>query len=302
MLGVCRKPTSEKAPTMPSTDHATTTATAVTIAPLAALEAHFAWRRAHGHAPTTLRTYETYLRRYLSGLDCLTHASEASVVTFLGSPAWGPEARKSAHSALRAFFRWAQDAELLEHDPMRRLSSPHVPAGVPRPAPDATIMAAMREAGPLVAPMLALARFAGLRVCEIARIHSRDYDRLQRRLYVRGKGQRERMIPISHPALHTWLATRVGWAFPSPARPGPRTAGNICKLISAALPEGITAHQLRHAYATAALRGTGNLLAVGRLLGHSRPETTQRYTLLDEDTLTATARAATASAVLPLAA
>lgn len=285
---------------MPSIDP--TTEHAPSIAPLAALDEHFAWRRAHGHSPTTLRTYESYLRRYLSSLACLTHSTEASVVAFLGSPTWGPEARKTAYSALRAFFRWAREAKLIDHDPMRHLSSPHVPAGVPRPAPDATVMAAIRDAGPLVAPMLALARFAGLRVCEIARIHSRDYDRQQHRLYVRGKGQRERMVPISHPALHYWLSRQVGWAFPSPSRPGPRTAGNVCKLISDALPEGMTAHQLRHAYATAALRGTGNLLAVGRLLGHSRPETTQRYTLLDEDTLTATARAATASAAFPLVA
>lgn len=274
----------------------------VALSPFKALEDHLAWRRAHGHAPTTLRTYENYLRRYLATIDCLTHADEASVIRFLGTPSWGAEARRSAHTALHGFFRWAIRSELIAIDPMRNLQNRSAPAGVPRPAADAIVLDAIRRAPRLVAPMLLLARFAGLRVCEIARVHSKDYDRLNRRLYVRGKGARERVVPISHPALHAWLCRLVGYAFPSPVKAGPRTAGNVCKLISDALPEGVTAHQLRHAYATAALHGTGNLLAVCKLLGHSRPETTQRYTLVDEGMLIAAARAATSSAAWPMAA
>jgi integrase len=68
----------------------------------------------------------------------------------------------------------------------------------------------------------------------------------------------------------------------------------VSKLLSRALPPGWTGHTLRHRLATAAYGGTRDLLAVSALLGHSRPETTQRYVRLPDDAI----RAAVAAAVL----
>jgi site-specific recombinase XerC len=55
--------------------------------------------------------------------------------------------------------------------------------------------------------------------------------------------------------------------------------------VRRALGRGWTAHKLRHRFATAAYAGNRGLLAVQQLLGHSKPETTQRYTALPGDAL-----------------
>ena len=57
--------------------------------------------------------------------------------------------------------------------------------------------------------------------------------------------------------------------------------------MARALPDGLTAHALRHAFATRAYRATRDLLAVQELLGHARPDTTRGYILLPEDALRA---------------
>lgn len=59
-----------------------------------------------------------------------------------------------------------------------------------------------------------------------------------------------------------------------------------------AVVDGWTAHTFRHRLATRAYAGTRDLLAVSELLGHSRPETTQRYVLLPDDALVAAVEAA----------
>jgi integrase len=62
----------------------------------------------------------------------------------------------------------------------------------------------------------------------------------------------------------------------------------MCKL----LPDHWTTHTLRHRAGTRAYAGTHDLLAVGALLGHSKPETTMRYCMLPDDALWTVARAA----------
>ena len=61
------------------------------------------------------------------------------------------------------------------------------------------------------------------------------------------------------------------------------TAGHVGRLMSAAMPAGWSAHNLRHRTATAAFSGSRDLLAVMTLLGHSRPETTLRYVRPPDD-------------------
>jgi len=102
---------------------------------------------------------------------------------------------------------------------------------------------------------------------------------------VHGKGGKTRLVPLL-PIVTRLLEPRTGWAFPSPGG-GHITPGHVTRLLSRALPAGWTGHTLRHRMATAAYAGTRDLLAVGALLGHSRPETTQRYVRLPDDALLA---------------
>lgn len=129
--------------------------------------------------------------------------------------------------------------------------------------------------------MAMLAAYAGLRASEIARVREDDFDGY--RLLVRGKGGKERLLPIRHPELLKQLTEMRGFAFPGPN--GHMTPGHVTKLLSRALDGKWTAHTLRHRAATKAHEGTRDIFAVSKMLGHSRVETTQRYVRVGEDAI-----------------
>jgi integrase len=131
-----------------------------------------------------------------------------------------------------------------------------------------------------------------------------DYDG---HLHIRGKGGRERTVPL-HPVLAVELGTErsrrdagsIGtgyrythhgdvWVFPGQTAGGMHP-GHVSHVLSAALGP-VTGHQLRHRFATRALAVDGNLRAVQKLLGHASPTTTAVYTAVADDTLTATVNA-----------
>lgn len=94
-------------------------------------------------------------------------------------------------------------------------------------------------------------------------------------LRVVGKGGHVRVVPVP-PRIAARIREAPGWVFPG-AVGGHISAGWLGKLMSRALPAGVTPHQLRHSYGTRAYSSTGDLLAVQHLLGHSTPSTTQVY-------------------------
>lgn len=137
--------------------------------------------------------------------------------------------------------------------------------------------------------MARLAAYAGLRAAEIAQVHSTHLEGDV--LRVVGKGGKVRFVPVTNRRLLVQLRDLVGWAFPSPAG-GHLTPGHVTRLLSEALPDGWTAHTLRHRFATVVYDGTRDLLTLSALLGHARPETTQRYVRLSPDALRAAVAAA----------
>lgn len=255
-----------------------------------AMEAYATAQRAAGRSPGTVRLHRHYLRRLAE-----RHRSPWTVTTrdlraFLAHPGWAPETRRSARSALRGFYGWALTDEILGRDPASLLAPVRVPGGRPRPAPEDVLLEALSVADLRLRFMLKLAAYGGLRASEIAKVHGDDL--VGDVLIVRGKGGKVRRVPIMHPGLLKRLQNvRGAWAFPN-GQGGPMSAGHVSKLVSKGLPDGWTCHTLRHRMATVAYAGTRDLLAVGELLGHSRPETTQRYVLLPEDAIRAAAIAA----------
>lgn len=167
-----------------------------------------------------------------------------------------------------------------------------MPPALPRPTPELLVQQLVHHADPRLGYMAALAAYAGLRCAEIARVHGRDL--VGDVLTVHGKGGKVRAVPVVNRRLLAQLqGTQLAdaWAFPNGAG-GHVTPGHVSRLLSRALPDGWTAHTLRHRMATTAYAGTRDLLAVGAVLGHSRPETTQRYVLMPDDALRAAVAAA----------
>lgn len=247
-----------------------------------------ALRAAH-RSPGTVRLHRHYLRHLARHVDHPLTASTADLARALAVPTWSAETRKSARGALVSFYRWAHGSGLLDVDPAAGLPPVTVPAGQARPAPDAVLGAALLRAHPREALMLLLAAYAGLRCAEIARVHARDY--VDGLLYVHGKGGKVRVVPVEHPDLVAALTRAGGYLFPG-RDGGHLSPGTVSRLLSRALPEAWTGHTLRHRFATRAYAGTRDVLAVGRALGHARPETTQRYVQLPPDALLAVVRAA----------
>lgn len=152
--------------------------------------------------------------------------------------------------------------------------------------------------------LAAVLRFAGARVAEAVALDLDDLPTTQRRrrLTIRGKGRRNRSVPV-HPeladALDAWLAVRQGWpgADTNPAlflnrageRMSTRTADEIVGSIAAAagLADLVTPHMLRHTFATDIIRTGTDIVTVAELLGHASLESTRIYTLPTDDDLDA---------------
>jgi integrase len=260
--------------------------------------------RAEGLAPGSIKLKEHYVR----SLDRCVPVLEATgddIVAWMTARTWGAETRKSARNAVRGFYAWALAEQLVDADPCARIRPIHVPPGKPRPTPELVLEDALDQASDEERLMLLLMAYAGLRRNEVATLRWSDVT--DRGLRVVGKGGRTRLLPL-HPrlehALAAWRrkdaptpgggaisgpksASGFEWVFPSPARPGWHVSADYVYRHVVALTGGYGPHTLRHRFGTQVYRHSHDLRAVQELLGHSSPVTTQRYTLVDEDALSA---------------
>lgn len=275
------------------------------------IETHCDWLKAGSRSAGTIRLRRYYLGR-LAERHPLETVNARELLSWFAKNDWSPETRKSVRSAVRNFFGWAAKIGARTDDPSHILPSVLVPRALPRPAPEDILTAAIRNASERDRLMIMLAAYAGLRRAEIARLAWADIG--PDSIRVLGKGGHERMVPLL-PALRDALAlerTRrrhgswgSGWRWAIDPRslfvfPG-RQSGHLRPdsvgvILTEILGGAWTGHQLRHTFATAAYKGTKDLRAVQELLGHSKPETTARYTAIDVDDLVPAVLAAGRSA------
>lgn len=232
----------------------------------------------------TLRVGQVAYMARLTGLAPDDVSADDLTRFFAEHASWMPETRHSYTTSLRVFYRWAYKQRHTPTNPADDLPRIKVPRAIAKPIPDHVYRDTVASVEPRTALMLRLAGEAGLRRAEIARVHHSDL-LPGPSLLVHGKGGKERIIPISD-TLERQIDAADDWLFPS--RQGghlkPNTVGHIC---AAALPGIWTMHKARHRFATAAYRGSKNLPAVQRLLGHSSLATTQRYLAVDDDEMRA---------------
>lgn len=255
----------------------------------AAMTDYLAAMRAANRSPLTIRLHRHYLTTLATSHRSPWRVTLADLRAELTAHEWGASAMASARTVWRGFYKWAHGVGLVDEWIAEQLAPVQVPQGLPRPAPD-TVVASAKRADDRTRLMAMLAAHAGLRAGEISRVHARDLR--ADLLTVHGKGRRQRVVPIMHPELLRALQRLDGWAFPNPRTGQPLTPGTVSRLLSEAMPKGWTAHTLRHRYATAAYDGTGDLLAVAELLGHSQVNTTQVYVKVSANKLRAAASAA----------
>ena len=198
---------------------------------------------------------------------------------------WKPETRKAYRNTISSFFRWLHKSGRRPDDPSLDVPRVKKPHAHPRPCPDRYIAAAMEIATTSEKLMIRLGAECGLRRGEIARVHSDDVvaDSAGRSLIVRGKGDKQRIVPLPDDLAGIIMDAR-GYLFPG------RFGGHVEESyigdhISRLLPDGWAAHTLRHRFATTAYAATHDLFVVAELLGHESVETTEHYVAMPDGRL-----------------
>jgi integrase/recombinase XerC len=210
-----------------------------------------------------------------------------------------------ALAAWRSFSRFCLRRGVIVRDPARAVAFPRLPRRLPRTLPALDLAAALDRLGGgdpgslRDRALLEVAYSSGLRLSELVGLDHGDLDRGARVLRVRGKGRRERIVPVGAgalAALERWLgcpAARPRGADAGRARPdaplfpgarGPRLSGRtVQRVVRRRLAEvagglGVSPHALRHSFASHLLDNGADLRAIQELLGHRSLASTQVYT------------------------
>lgn len=207
------------------------------------------------------------------------------IVQVFARQQWKPETRKAYRNTISSFFRWLHKSGRRSDDPSLDVPRVKKPHAHPRPCPDRYIAVAMEMATSSERLMIRLGAECGLRRGEIARVHSDDVvaDSGGRSLIVRGKGDKQRIVPLPDDLAGIIMDAR-GYLFPG------RFVGHVEESyigdhISHLLPDGYAAHTLRHRFATTAYAATHDLFVVAELLGHESVETTEHYVAMPDGRL-----------------
>lgn len=246
------------------------------------------WLSAAKAPPTTIKLRSYHLRRFAtrSPLPPFEHTLD-TLIGYLAAQNLSSNTIRSFRTTLKSFYAWARHTGRVRRDPARRLPKIPAPIGKPRPAPAEAVLRGVRDHDARTRLMIMLAAYGGLRCCEIARVHTRDLheDLVGWSLIVHGKGNKQRVVPLRDDLAHLLCQIPSGYAFPGRID-GHLSAPRVSELISEALPVNVTAHMLRHWFASKSYVQSGNdIRAVQELLGHASVATTQIYTAVDTSAL-----------------
>lgn len=271
---------------------------ATTITPPAAwrdLLADFdAELRAAGRPQSTrdMRSYQ--LRRFAADHPTTSpgEITREHLIVWIGSRTWAPETRRAYRAALTTFFRWLHATGQRDDNPAATLPTVTVPRALPRPAPDAALLAGLTGTDDRTRLAIEILDASGLRRAECAALHHSQLLTAVdgSALRIVGKGGHVRVVPVPDRVAYR-IRAADGFVFPGQIA-GHLSPHYLGKLVSAALPDHWTAHTLRHRYATRVYGATNDLRAVQELLGHANIQTTAKYVGVTGDRLRDAARTA----------
>lgn len=275
-----------------------------------------------GVAANTLSSYRRDLRRYSKHLDergihDLGKVGEDDVSEFLvalrrGDPESGVMALSAVSAAraliaVRGLHRFAAAEGLAESDVARAVRPPTPSRRLPKSLTLDQVLALLDGAGgegasdtPLTLrnrALLELLYSTGSRISEAVGLDVDDIDTHARSVLLRGKGGKQRLVPVGRPAVQALEAylvrgrpdlARKGRGTPAiflNARGGRLSRQSAWQVLQdaaerAGISSGVSPHMLRHSFATHLLEGGADVRVVQELLGHASVTTTQIYTLV----------------------
>lgn len=271
-------------------------------------------------APMTLKNYGRDLARFSAFIrkrkETLLTAGADDIAAFLSrleEDGRSPATAALKISALRQFFAFLYEEGRRADNPARRVDRPRTRRPLPKVLTEeeaARLADAASGADPFslrLRAMVELLYSAGLRVSELVSMPLAAAARGEA-ILVRGKGGRERLVPVGAPAraaLDAYLRVRAEFLktdqkgdpqpspflFPSRGKTGHVTAARFAQMLKGLAvtagvpPDRVSPHVLRHAFATHLLAGGADLRSVQSMLGHADITTTQIYTHVAEDRL-----------------
>jgi len=210
-------------------------------------------------------------------------------------------------SAIRSFYKYLNRQGVLAINPARIVSTPrrekHLPAVLTVDDAQRLMEAPGRAAdhgeGKNLRDRAVLETLysTGIRASELVNMNVEDIDTQDRLIRIRGKGRKERVVPVGHRALdaiNAYLGKKKGAPGASAVFTGPSgkplTARTVQRILEnhrkkLELAQKASPHTLRHSFATHLLESGADLRAIQELLGHASLSTTQRYTHLNLDSL-----------------
>jgi integrase/recombinase XerD len=269
-----------------------------------------------GLSRNTLEAYRSDLLQFGEFLDRhgmsvaeTTHGDLAAFISELAAtpPPKAPATLGRKVACLRSFYRHLRREGTIEHDPTADLRGPRKSQRLPRvlsrddvvrllSEPKGTEPLALRDRA-----LLEVMYACGLRVSEAISLELADVDLEEAMVCARGKGSKERLVPIgrqavaalrayrqrSRPAL---LAGKVESRLFLNRRGSPLTRQGLYKIVQghargAGLQARMSPHTLRHSFATHLLAGGCDLRSLQEMLGHADLATTQLYTQLSAERL-----------------
>jgi integrase/recombinase XerD len=240
-------------------------------------------------------------------------------LTRLNQAGMAPRTSARRLSVLRQFFRFLYAEGARPDDPSAVIDSPRQGKSLPKYLSESEVEGLLDAAGRLegreglrMRALLETLYAAGLRVSELVGLPAAALSRDGKTLIVRGKGSKERMVPLSEPArraLAEYAEVRTSfypkgrppagaarWLFPSRSASGHLTRARFGQLLKEAAiaaeldPRRVSPHVLRHSFASHLLAHGADLRSVQQMLGHADIATTQIYTHILDDRLKALVR------------
>jgi len=258
----------------------------------------------------TLRAYSKELCRfgeYLgpeAGWKEVDHVSIRGFLSHLHSCGLSKVSVARALAALRSMYKWLAREGVVRQNPAKLVATPKLPKKLPRVPTMEEINGVLNTEMPESAAfperdraILELLYGCGLRNSELVGIELGDIEEANGVILVRGKGKKQRYVPLEGAAeevLRAYRAARqkvLGETRKSTRRlfinqrGGPLTTRSVARIVkqiavSRGLPPDVHPHTLRHAFGTHMLSEGADLRAIQELLGHERLSTTQKYTQL----------------------
>jgi len=263
-------------------------------------------RHYRGYSPLTVRAYGTDLRMFRSFLESRlgrvpapAEIKREQIIQFgVSLREAAPLTLRRKYACLASLFGFLQDMGYLQGNPARRLPLPRVSEYVPVFLSEEMAQKLIAAADtPWTKAAVVLLLSTGIRRSEAVTITLDDLNLEERQLLIRGKGDKERVVPLTDQAVEAIQAylphrtkTESRHLFVSAWKGHPihgRCINRMLKIViqkAGLAGQGITPHKLRHTFATHLIRNNVDIRTVQELLGHSELETTARY--LHSDTKT----------------